>query len=72
MTQSLTGSWMKEITAGYAPPASEETGIRYPCPRRVLNRLPARQDGYYNRNRMWKNKGSDTAANRRTLVRSEV
>lgn len=33
-----------------------------------LNRLPARQDGYYNRNRMWKNKGSDTAANRRTLV----
>jgi len=23
---------MKEITAGYAPPASEETGIRYPCP----------------------------------------
>ena len=33
-----------------------------------LNRLPARQDGYYSRNRMWKNKGSDTAANRRTLV----
>ena len=33
-----------------------------------LNRLPARQDGYYNRNRMWKNKGSDTATNRRTLV----
>ena len=33
-----------------------------------LNRLPARQDGYYNRDRMWKNKGSDTAANRRTLV----
>ena len=33
-----------------------------------LNRLPARQDGYYNRNRMWKNKGSDIAANRRTLV----
>jgi hypothetical protein len=33
-----------------------------------LNRLPARQAGYYNRNRMWKNKGSDTAANRRTLV----
>ena len=30
MTQSLTGSWTKEITAGYAPPASEETGIRYP------------------------------------------
>ena len=22
---------MKEITAGYVPPASEETGIRYPC-----------------------------------------
>jgi hypothetical protein len=38
MTQSLTGSWMKEITAGYAPPASEETGIRYPCPRRVLRK----------------------------------
>jgi len=36
MTQSLTGSWTKEITAGYAPPASEETGIRYPCPQRVL------------------------------------
>ena len=33
-----------------------------------LNRLPARQDAYYSRNRMWKNKGSDTAANRRTLV----
>lgn len=33
-----------------------------------LNRLPARQDGYYSRNRMWKNKGSDAAANRRTLV----
>jgi hypothetical protein len=33
-----------------------------------LNRLPGRQDAYYNRNRMWKNKGSDTAANRRTLV----
>ncbi|MFA5408808.1 MAG: hypothetical protein WC343_08590 [Bacilli bacterium] len=33
-----------------------------------LNRLPARQDGYYSRNRMWKNKGSDSAANRRTLV----
>ena len=33
-----------------------------------LNRLPARQDGYYSRNRMWKNKGSDTATNRRTLV----
>ena len=33
-----------------------------------LNRLPARQDGYYSRNRMWKNKGSDIAANRRTLV----
>ena len=31
MTQSLTGSWTKEITAGYAPPASEEAGIRYPC-----------------------------------------
>ncbi|MFA7221017.1 MAG: hypothetical protein WC119_11020, partial [Synergistaceae bacterium] len=33
-----------------------------------LNRLPARQDGYYSRNRMWKNKGNDSAANRRTLV----
>jgi len=33
-----------------------------------LNRLPARQDGYYSRIRMWKNKGSDSAANRRTLV----
>ena len=33
-----------------------------------LNRLPARQDGYYSRNRMWKNKGSDSEANRRTLV----
>lgn len=33
-----------------------------------LNRLPARQDGYYTRNRMWKNKGSDTTTNRRTLV----
>ena len=33
-----------------------------------LNRLPARQDGYYSRNRMWKNKGNDNAANRRTLV----
>lgn len=33
-----------------------------------LNRLPARQDTYYARNRMWKNKGSDSAANRRTLV----
>ena len=27
------------ITAGYAPPASEETGIRYPCPQRVLNEI---------------------------------
>ena len=33
-----------------------------------LNRLPARQDCYYSRNRMWKNKGNDSAANRRTLV----
>lgn len=33
-----------------------------------LNRLPGRLDAYYARNRMWKNKGSDTAANRRTLV----
>lgn len=33
-----------------------------------LNRLPARQDGYYSRNRMWKNKGNDSVANRRTLV----
>ena len=33
-----------------------------------LNRLVARQDTYYWRNRMWKNKGSDSAANRRTLV----
>ena len=33
-----------------------------------LNRLPARQDGYYSRNRMWKNRGSDSAVNRRTLV----
>lgn len=33
-----------------------------------LTRLVARQDTYYERNRMWKNKGSDSAANRRTLV----
>ena len=33
-----------------------------------LTRLPARQDTYYSRNRMWANKGSDSAANRRTLV----
>lgn len=33
-----------------------------------LNRLSGRLDAYYARNRMWKNKGSDTAANRRTLV----
>jgi hypothetical protein len=33
-----------------------------------LNRLPGRQDAYYNRNRMWKNKGGGVAADRRTLV----
>jgi hypothetical protein len=33
-----------------------------------LSRLPARFDAFYDRNRMWKNKGSDSAANRRTLV----
>lgn len=33
-----------------------------------ITRIPARLDAYYDRNRLWKNKGSDTAANRRTLV----
>lgn len=33
-----------------------------------LNRLPARQDTYYFRNRAFTIKGSDTAANRRTIV----
>ncbi|MCK9570984.1 hypothetical protein M0R72_18695 [Candidatus Pacearchaeota archaeon] len=33
-----------------------------------LSRLSGRLDAYYARNRMWKNKGSDSAANRRTLV----
>jgi hypothetical protein len=33
-----------------------------------LNRLPARQDTYYFRNRAFTNKGRDTAVNRRTLV----
>ena len=33
-----------------------------------LNRLPARQDTYYFRNRAFAIKGSDTAADRRTLV----
>ena len=33
-----------------------------------ITRIPARLDAYYGRNRMWKNKGSDTVANRRTLV----
>jgi len=33
-----------------------------------LNRLPARMDTFYARNRMWRNKGSDTAANRRTVL----
>ncbi len=34
----------------------------------VVDRMLARRDTYYWRNRMFKNKGSDTAANRRTLV----
>jgi hypothetical protein len=33
-----------------------------------LNRIPARQDTYYFRNRTFAIKGADTAANRRTLV----
>lgn len=33
-----------------------------------LNRLPARMDAHYARNRMWKNVGSGTAANRRSLL----
>jgi len=33
-----------------------------------LNRLPARQDAYYSRNRMWKNRGNAAAFDRRTLV----
>ena len=32
MTQSLTGSWMKEITAGHAPLTTKVASIRYPCP----------------------------------------
>ena len=44
MTQSLTGSWTKEITAGYAPPASEETGIRYPCPPTSLEAVSGRSE----------------------------
>jgi len=31
-------------------------------------KYPAYQSAYYNRDRMWKNAGSDSAANRRTLV----
>lgn len=43
MTQSLIGSWMKEITAGYAPPRAEAPGIPLPLrPKRVLksSRIP--------------------------------
>ena len=29
--QSLTGSWMTEISAGHAPLTTEVASIRYPC-----------------------------------------
>ena len=39
MTQSLTGSWMKEITAGHAPPRAKAPGIPLPLlPKRVLRK----------------------------------
>jgi hypothetical protein len=37
-----------------------------------LNRLPARQDGYYNRNRMWKNKGRGKYAFKHAFTTGKV
>ena len=38
MIRSLIGYWTTKSTTGHAPPASEETGIRYPCAPTSLER----------------------------------